>query len=222
MKYNLGKLKKKLKPQQNIIYYRKKKDEISLNITNRCPNACCFCIRDRDKGWGVSNLYLLKEPSLEEIKDEIKRELMNSKQPIKKFKICGYGEPILRIKILPELILFIKKVSPNSIIQLTTTGWPLFHFKKGIGYFKQAVKNGLNLVYVGIHATNFSDYAKRVNPSINPELAFYETKEFIKLSSSLNLKITCAFVDLRDLNLAEIKNFAKKLNCLYDIRGFEK
>ena len=72
IKYNYGKLRNKTKLQDNIVYYKKGDKELSINITNRCPNNCCFCIRDRKVGWSKSNLYLDKEPSLREIKREIR------------------------------------------------------------------------------------------------------------------------------------------------------
>ncbi len=58
MDYNLGKLRNEIDLQKNIIYFRKDPNEMSINLTNKCLNSCCFCIRDRDLGWGVSNLYL--------------------------------------------------------------------------------------------------------------------------------------------------------------------
>ena len=73
MRYNYGKLKPKIKPEKNIVYYKKGNNELSINITNRCPNNCCFCIRDRKSGWSKSNLYLTQEPTLKEIISEIKK-----------------------------------------------------------------------------------------------------------------------------------------------------
>ena len=106
VQFNQGKLKGSTVAQSNIIYYRRNRSELSINLTNNCPNSCYFCIRDRDIGWGVSNLYLKKEPSLEEIKAELERTLDSNS--FDKIKICGYGEPILRIDIIPEIISFIE------------------------------------------------------------------------------------------------------------------
>lgn len=223
MRFNLGRFNGKIESQQNVVYYRREGDEISLNITNNCPNACSFCIRDRNIGWGVSNLYLKKDPSLEDIKAKIKKAM--DKAPnikIKRFKICGYGEPILRIDILPELVSFIRKAAPDSVIQLTTTGWPLYHVKNGIQYFKKAAKSGLDQIYLGVHATNFKDYQRKVNPSIDSRIAFNLVKNFIALARSLDLKVICAFINLDDLDLNEIKNFVQGLGCDYDLRRFEK
>jgi TatD DNase family protein len=220
MKYNMGKLQKIIVPEQNILYFRKDHDEISINITNRCPNACCFCIRDRSTGWNVSNLYLRREPSFDDIKKEINK--IFSKKFFKKVKICGYGEPILRIDILPEIIKLIKNISPKSTIQLTTSGWPLYHVKEGKKYMAKCIENGLDSVYLGVHALTQEQYGKKVRPSVDSKIAFSEISKFLKFVSLFKLKITCAFVNLDDLNVSQIKRFVDEIKCEFDIREFEK
>lgn len=223
MDYNFGKLKNKTKPQKNIIYFRKSKDEMSINLTNKCPNSCCFCIRDRDLGWGVSNLYLNKDPSLNEIKKAIEKTLKdNPKIKMKKIKVCGYGEPILRINIIPKLVKFLKEKYPKATIQLTTTGWPLYHIKRGEEHFKESVKLGLDQIYLGLNALNERSYKKYVRPSINSKEAFRQTLKFITLSKKLKLKVTLSFIDFGEKNRKEIKRFSDKFKCEYNIRKLEK
>ena len=39
-----------------------------LNVTNRCPNRCSFCIRNNaDGAYGSESLWLEREPTVEEI-----------------------------------------------------------------------------------------------------------------------------------------------------------
>ena len=221
MKYNYGRLRGNIKLENNIIYYKKGSEEMSINITNKCPNNCCFCIRDRKVGWSDSNLYLEKEPSLKEIEKEILKSLKTNSK-IKKVKICGYGERLLRASLLPNIVFLMKKERPEIIIQLATSGWPIYNTEEGITYFKKSVENGLDIVYLGLHAINFKDYEKIVNPCISAKKAFSQTMDFVKMAVTLNLKVTCAFVDLNNLSIEDVKKFTKKLNCKYEIRSFEK
>ena len=117
MEYNYGKLRRSVPLQHNIAYYKRGLSELSINVTNRCPSNCCFCIRDRKPGWGEANLYLDTEPSLQEIKKAIARVLEENTQ-VKMAKICGYGEPILRVDILPDIIIFdkTKKTECNNTV----------------------------------------------------------------------------------------------------------
>ena len=128
---NYGKLKERVRAEKNIVYYKRGLEELSLNITNACPNACAFCIRDRDAGWGVSNLYLSRDPSVEEILsafDSESRKITENGIELKRVKICGYGEPILRFNDLFPITEHIRESYPGIDIQLTTTGWPYLRF----------------------------------------------------------------------------------------------
>ena len=40
-------------------------DSLYLNITNRCPNNCEFCIRNIKDGVSGNDLWLLKEPTFQ-------------------------------------------------------------------------------------------------------------------------------------------------------------
>lgn len=223
MKYNFGKLKNKTSTQKNIVYYRKGKDEMSINLTNKCPNSCCFCIRDRDPGWGVSNLYMEKDPSLDEIKKAIKEAWKNNVDiKVKKVKICGYGEPILRIDIVSEIVKFIKEICPEVTIQLTTTGWPLYYVGAGEKHFRESVESGLDDICLGLNALNSEDYRRYVNPSINSDEAFKQVLRFIRLSKELGLRVLLSFVNLDNQNKKAIKIFSDKFKCEYNIREFER
>ncbi len=172
---------------------------------------------------GVSNLYLTQEPSEEEVLKEIKNSIdKNNSDEIKKVKICGYGEPMTRVNILPNIVKLIRKKCRNSTIQLTTTGWIIYHIKEGEESFKESVKQGLDQIYLGIHSTNTEDYGKIVRPSIDEKEAFNQIIKFIRLSQQLNLRVRCSFVDIKNLSEKKVRKFTNKLNCEYDIREFEK
>ena len=53
--------------QMNIAYAVK--EGLYLNLTNRCPCACTFCIRNEGDGvYGSNPLWLEHEPSFDEVK----------------------------------------------------------------------------------------------------------------------------------------------------------
>jgi wyosine [tRNA(Phe)-imidazoG37] synthetase (radical SAM superfamily) len=74
-------------------------DGLYINMTNRCSNACTFCVRVIKDGVGASSvgdrlygaegsLWLEREPSLDEIIAEIKsRDLTKYSELV----FCGYG-----------------------------------------------------------------------------------------------------------------------------------
>lgn len=217
--YNYGELEDEIKAEQNIIYYRRGKDEMSINITNKCPNACLFCIRDKDEGWGVSNLYLKEDPSLQEIKEETREALEENDEEITKVKICGYGEPLIRLEILPELVKFVRENLPETTIQLTTTGWPVYSMEKGLERFRKSSENGIDRIYLSTHAVEEETYDKVVRPA--EDNSFEKVMKFLELSKNMDMEVVCSFVDIGLLDEEEVKEFAEEKQVKYDIRELE-
>ena len=90
-----------------------------INITNRCPNACEFCIRtEGDSIGGNDSLWLDREPDVKEICDDIdKRELSKYNEIV----FCGFGEPTCRLEDLIEIAKYIRKKSDIKI-RINTNG----------------------------------------------------------------------------------------------------
>ena len=50
------------------------KESLYINMTNKCPCACVFCIRDETDHVGNSDsLWLDHEPTVEEVKNEFEK-----------------------------------------------------------------------------------------------------------------------------------------------------
>ena len=73
-------------------------DKLYMNITNKCPCNCTFCIRNNaDGAYGSDSLWLEHDPDIDEIKAEIdKRDIEKYNEII----YCGYGEPTSRLNAL--------------------------------------------------------------------------------------------------------------------------
>ena len=84
-----------------------------LNITNRCPNLCSFCIKNK---WNMMyrgyNLKLEKEPDIYEVLDNVKS--MFDKKDFKEIVFCGYGEPTMRWDLIKEFSSIVKSCLNNS------------------------------------------------------------------------------------------------------------
>lgn len=92
-------------------------DGLYVNMTNRCSNACDFCVRSHgDTIYG--NLWLDREPTAEEISESIfARDLSAFSEIV----FCGYGEPTERLSDMLTLCAQIRKRS-NISIRLNTNG----------------------------------------------------------------------------------------------------
>lgn len=225
---NFGKLASKIPAQQNIVYYRRGFDELSLNITNACPNACTFCIRDRDAGWGVSNLYLVRDPSIEEINTAYNSEhakIADEGIKLERVKICGYGEPVLRFNDLHPILENIRaRGIPPKAIQLTTTGWPFFRFiSPDATPISKLKDSGLTDVYLSMSSPNKEVYNKLVRPGVTAcdENAFDDAIRFGEASRDAGLEVTLGFINLAHLDKNAAKAMAERMRVRYKIREFE-
>ena len=90
-----------------------------INLTNKCPNACEFCIRNFTNSLGDADSLVLKEdPSVEEVKKELERWDVSSYDEV---VFCGYGEPTERLPELLELARHIK-AKYGKQIRINTNG----------------------------------------------------------------------------------------------------
>lgn len=94
-------------------------DNLYVNMTNRCPCACTFCLRQTKNEMNHSgSLWLEREPDVEEVIAEF------DKFDMKKYRelvFCGFGEPAERLEELLKVAAFAKEKF-NIPIRVNTNG----------------------------------------------------------------------------------------------------
>lgn len=94
-------------------------NNLYVNLTNKCPCACTFCLRQtRDHMEESGSLWLDHEPSEEEIKNEIEKFDKNKYNEV---VFCGFGEPTERIETLVHMAAYFKE-KWNKKIRVNTNG----------------------------------------------------------------------------------------------------
>ena len=94
----------------DIIY--KLEENTYMNITNKCPCRCTFCIRSQGNAVGdAENLWFYgNEPSIDEIKAAIDAYDFSD---VKTVVFCGYGEPTNAYDNLIKTARYIKQINPS-------------------------------------------------------------------------------------------------------------
>lgn len=93
---------------------------VYLNITNKCPCNCAFCIRTKGDAVGeAEKLWFDTEPTIDEIKSAI--DAFDFTQ-VENAVFCGYGEPTNAYDNLVEAAKYIKSVNPSIKLRLNTNG----------------------------------------------------------------------------------------------------
>ena len=94
-------------------------NNLYVNLTNKCPCACTFCLRQtRDHMENSGVLWLEREPSVQEIIDDFANFDVNKYDEI---VFCGFGEPTERIDAVTEVARFIKNTY-NKPTRINTNG----------------------------------------------------------------------------------------------------
>lgn len=94
-------------------------NNLYVNLTNKCPCACTFCVRQlKDHMEDSGTLWLEREPTVEEVIDDFQNFNMDNYEEV---VFCGFGEPTERIDALLEVAAYIKKTY-NKKIRINTNG----------------------------------------------------------------------------------------------------
>ncbi len=122
-----------------------------INLTNRCTNRCTFCVRDKDCGIGDVNLWLDREPTLEEVKEDIKKA---NPEKYDEIVFCGYGEPTMRLEVLLESAKYIKE-NYNVKLRINTNGQANLYYGKDI---TPRFSGLIDCVSISLNAKNEEEY----------------------------------------------------------------
>ena len=97
----------------------KVKNGIYVNMTNRCPCACTFCLRQNGPGvFGSDSLWLEHEPTVQEVMKSIDTWDLSKYDEV---VFCGYGEPTERLPELLDVASYIRSKSDIKI-RINTNG----------------------------------------------------------------------------------------------------
>lgn len=139
------------------------KNGIYINMTNRCPCSCTFCLRQNADGvYGSDPLWLDREPTVSEVCADLDKWALENYDEV---VFCGYGEPTERLDDLLEVAKYIKskwdikiRINTNGLADLIY-GKPVAHRLKGI----------IDTVSISLNATNKEDYQKVVRSKFGIE-----------------------------------------------------
>lgn len=165
------------------------KNGIYVNITNRCPCSCTFCLRHNGDGvYGSDSLWLEREPTVEEICASI--DTWNLSQ-YSEVVFCGYGEPTERLPDLLKVASYIK--SKSSIpIRINTNGLADLIWNESTA---PKLKGLIDTVSISLNATNKEAYFQLVRPKFGIE-SFDAMLQFAKDCSDYVPHVVMTVVDV--------------------------
>lgn len=206
--------------ERTVVY--RFKEGIYINLTNRCPNLCTFCIKTK---WAMQfdghNLDLEgKEPSAQEILDLLYRQLQIS--PAKQIVFCGYGEPTMRLDTVLQVGQALKQHTayPSFKIRLNTNGLGnLINHRNIVPELKTAV----DIVYVSLNAENETLWKQLLRPAPGYEQGYNSVKEFIRSCAQAGFEqVAASCVENTGANPQAVKELALSLGASFNDREYLK
>lgn len=141
----------------DIVY--RYKNQVYLNITNKCPCKCEFCIRNTTDSVGeASNLWFEHEPSLEEIFAAIDAfDFTDCTEVV----FCGYGEPTMALDNLIAVSRYIRE-RYSFKLRLNTNGLGDLIHKRSIA---KDVCEAVDCVSISLNMPDAKSYTAIVHPA---------------------------------------------------------
>ena len=187
-------------------------NNLYINLTNNCSNACEFCVRNGKESYFGNELWLEREPSAKEIIEKIK--LLDTSK-YNEMVFCGFGEPTYKIDEMVEIAKFAKTKGLKT--RLNTNGQG--NLINGYDICEK-LKGAIDLVNVSLNEADAEKYQK-ICHSIYGEDAYRELIDFAVKCKNKDIDVILSIVDsIGAEDIEKCKILAKNANLRLKIRKF--
>lgn len=187
-----------------------------VNLTNKCPCACTFCLRQtRDHMENSGSLWLSHTPALEEVLGEFEKFDMDKYEEV---VFCGFGEPMEALDVLLETARFIKE-KYRKPIRINTNGLGDLINKKETA---PLLKGLVDTVSISLNTPDAEEYLKLVRPKFG-EASYQAMLDFAKKCTEYvpRVVMTTVATTLTAEEEARCAEICKKTGAVYRIRPWE-
>ena len=173
---------------QNIIY--RYAGSLYLNLTNKCPCSCTFCIRTRGQGIGADgSLWLKSEPTATQLIAQLEHT------PLEEFDevvFCGYGEPFCALDTLLEVCAYLRTRPERPCIRINTNGLgDLINGKATASLLEGLVDK----ISISLNAPDSASYVQLCHPTFG-EQSFGAVLSFARECKQYVPGVTLSVVDV--------------------------
>lgn len=203
-----------MKKEMTIFY--EVHDNIYVNLTNKCPCACTFCLRQsRDHMENSHVLWLEHAPSFEEVQEAMKAVDFSR---YKEVVFCGFGEPTEALDVLEPTAKRIKE-KYNMPIRINTNG--LGNLVNGRDIVPE-LKGLVDTVSISMNTPNADEYHKLVRSKFG-EKSFDAMIDFAKECTTYipNVVMTTVETTITHEEEKQCQEICDRVGAKYRIRPWE-
>lgn len=191
-------------------------NNLYVNLTNACPCACTFCLRQTMDRIGESDsLWLDHEPTLEEIIADFDNFDVDS---FDELVFCGFGEPTERIDVLLAVAKYFKEKWQKPI-RINTNGLGCLIHNRDIA---PELEGLIDTVSISLNTPNADRYHELVQSRFG-EKSFDAMLAFARECTKYVPHVVMTTVDttLSKEEEAQCQAICDKLGVTYRIRPWE-
>ena len=192
-------------------------NNIYVNMTNKCPYSCTFCLRQTMDTIGESDrLWLEREPSLQEVCDEFNKFNMDEYNEV---VFCGFGEPTERFDDLIKVAAFVKEKYGKKI-RINTNGVGSLINGRDIA---PEMKGLIDTVSISLNNPHKDEYLSLVRSKFG-EQSFDAMLDFAKECTKYipNVVLTTVDTTISHEEEEECRRICESIGATYRIRPWEE
>ncbi len=191
-------------------------NNLYVNLTNKCPCACTFCLRQNMDHVGESkSLWLEREPSAEEVIAEFAKFDMSRFNEV---VFCGFGEPTEAFEVLKKVAAFVKETY-HMPIRLNTNG--LGNLVNGRDITPE-MEDLIDTVSISLNTPNADRYHELVRSKFGDK-SFDAMLDFARSSTKCvpNVVMTTVDTTITKEEEEECRRICDSIGAKYRIRPWE-
>lgn len=191
-------------------------NNLYVNLTNQCPCACTFCLRQTMDRIGESDrLWLDHEPSFEEVVEAF------GKFDVSQFDevvFCGFGEPTMAFPMLKKVAKYVKDTFDKPV-RVNTNGLGNLIWERDI---TPELKGLVDTISISLNTPNAEKYHELVRSKFG-EQSFDAMLTFAKNATQYVPNVVLSTVDttLTKEEEAECQKICDRIGATYRIRPWE-
>lgn len=192
-------------------------NNIYVNMTNKCPYSCTFCLRQTMDRIGESDrLWLEREPSLQEVCDEFNKFNMDEYNEV---VFCGFGEPTERFDDIIKVAAFVKEKYGKKI-RINTNGVGSLINGRDIA---PEMKGLIDTVSISLNNPHKDEYLSLVRSKFG-EQSFDAMLDFAKECTKYipNVVLTTVDTTISHEEEEECRRICESIGATYRIRPWEE
>ena len=182
-----------------------------INLTNRCNNACDFCIRKNEVGIEGYNLWLNHDAKAEDVIKQLKENGKLGADVV----FCGYGEPTMNLDTLIEVARFVKQNGAKT--RLNTNGLASAHYDRDVAAMLKDVIDEMSISLNDSDAKKYDDICHS-RFGLN---AYGYMLDFARDCVKYGIKTILTVVDvIPKENIEKCAEIAKEVGAIFRVRTY--